>query len=507
MAAFIAFFLFLASKEWIIASSFQPSFTNNVLQKDVRNYTNLRSNNRRGQGRDGGLTWRRLSLTKVGRRDDKGDNENYDCTDIDLDADWNEKFHDIKSKENKFQIKSPIKFPLRNPSASILLLAVTILTTTSTMTNIFTPPAHAVTDEGISMITESSMGKIFRKSAIKGAQTIDRLDEKWERLSDSLRDTQSCDENTGRRLYDNGFRKDGVTRIGNPVLGALCVPVPLQAFNGEAGDAVLISWDNVMVKNDKNDSSSTSLSSVTTTTTTTTTMNNDQWKEAVQKIDTLVRPSFERSIKELKPEQEQERQRKLYNMEIYKRTRAFQDFISSQKINNNSRSQSPLAKSFDITWGQSLISYLAPNANRNDFSSPFPQSSSSSVSLDDFEEDYDYDKNQLLDALGTLQAALKTMQRDGLVGYFEISIPKDDYGSVVTLAIDDDITIQSQLLAREQSLILSGSSVQALLRAVLAKANLFYTLDSFFIDPSTTNQNEYNPTQVLFNVSNLRAKE
>jgi len=52
------------------------------------------------------------------------------------------------------------------------------------------------------------------------------LDEKWERLSDSLRDQNKCDDNTGRRLFDNGFHKDR-TRIGNPVLGGLCKPVPL----------------------------------------------------------------------------------------------------------------------------------------------------------------------------------------------------------------------------------------------------------------------------------------
>ena len=84
--------------------------------------------------------------------------------------------------------------------------------------------AFAITDlqqeqQGVSLITDSSLGKAVRKSTIQGARIIDNLDEEWERYSDSLRDKNKCDENTGRKLFDNGFRRDGVTRIGNPVLG------------------------------------------------------------------------------------------------------------------------------------------------------------------------------------------------------------------------------------------------------------------------------------------------
>ena len=153
-----------------------------------------------------------------------------------------------------------------------------------------------------------------------------------------------------------------------------------------------------------------------------------------------------------------------------------------------------------MSWGEAIISHLAPNADRNDYSSPFPQ-------VKDEFEDYDYDKNVLDDSLGMLNVALQALQKSGLIGNYEISIPYDDYGSVVTLAVDDDITIGSQLLLREQSITMSGSYVESMIRFVMEKAKIQYNLDSFFIDPSTTKQDEYNPSQVLFSLSNLQEKK
>jgi hypothetical protein len=49
-------------------------------------------------------------------------------------------------------------------------------------------------------------------------------------ISNSLRDQHKCDPVTNRSLFDNGFRRDG-TRIGNPVLGAMCDPFPLQTLD------------------------------------------------------------------------------------------------------------------------------------------------------------------------------------------------------------------------------------------------------------------------------------
>ena len=342
---------------------------------------------------------------------------------------------------------------------------ITIATTTATTTN--------TVDEGISIITDSSLGRAIRKSTIQSARIIDTVDEKWERFSDSLRDKNKCDEATGRRLFDNGFRKDG-TRIGNPVLGALCNPIELEPLNQRRGEMVLDYALNAAV------STSTSLADTTIL------------RQNVQKVESLVRPSFERSITNIdENNQKEERQRKLYNFETYTNMKA---------INDELKTSSDI-KNFHLTWGKSLISNLAPpNANKDDYASPFPE-------MKDEFEDYDYDKDMLLDSLGMLNAALQTLQRDGLIGHYEISIPYDDYGSVVTIAVDDDITLGSQILLREQGMRMSGSSVESMVRYIIDKANIKYNLDSFFIDPSTTKQSEYNPTQLLISLSNLQLKQ
>lgn len=343
------------------------------------------------------------------------------------------------------------------------------ITDTSTITIAATAPTSTNTvDEGISIITDSSLGRAIRKSTIQSARVVDNLDEKWERFSDSLRDKNKCDEATGRRLFDNGFRKDG-TRIGNPVLGALCNPIELEPLNQNKGASIL---DYAL--------SAAASSSMTDTT---------KLRQNVEKVESLVRPSFERSIANIdENSQKEERQRKLYNFESYTNMKAINDELKS----------STEIKNFYLTWGKLLISNLAPpDANKDSYSSPFPE-------MKDEFEDYDYDKDKLLDSLGMLNAALKTLQQDGLIGHYEISIPYDDYGSVVTLAVDDDITLGSQILLREQGMRMSGSSVESMVRYVIDKANIKYNLDSFFIDPSTTKQSEYNPTQLLLSLSNLQ---
>ena len=112
-------------------------------------------------------------------------------------------------------------------------------------------------------------------------------------------------------------------------------------------------------------------------------------------------------------------------------------------INNDLNSSSEIKK-FYLSWGESLVTKLAPNANRKDYESPFPE-------IKDEFEDYDYDKDVLLDSLGMLNVALKSLQKNGLIGHYEISIPYDDYGSVVTVAMDDYTSIQTEILLSEQN--------------------------------------------------------
>ena len=318
--------------------------------------------------------------------------------------------------------------------------------------------------QGIAAVTDSSIGRSFRKSVVRGAQVADKLDESWEKFSDGLRDRSKCDNVTGRRLYDNGVRKDG-TPIGNPGLGALCEPVELLPLDGQFAEKLL----------------ETAIKSITLLSA----AKEDYVQKVIQDTKDLVRPSFERSM----IGSDDEKRRKTFNFEIYATMRAITTILLEEKKVS--------IRDFQLAWGRELVSIYSPFADRKDFKSPFPKA-------DEF-EDYDYDKNQLLDALGAVTVTLDAFKSGGILGFAEISIPYDDYGSVVTVAVDDYVPISAEILLSEQKLLYQGP-IQALLVYLLEKASIAFSADTFYIDPSTTSQTAYNPTQLLLSLSNLRKK-
>ena len=331
-------------------------------------------------------------------------------------------------------------------------------------------PAADDDQQGIAAITDSQIGRAFRKSVVRGAQVADKLDEKWERFSDSLRDRSKCDANTGRRLYDNGKRKDG-TPIGNPGLGELCTPEPLLPLDVGMAETILDAAMRSALLVFPGDGASTS--------------NRDILDKMIQETKNLVRPSFERSVQTSVGDDEKNRGEFKFN--LYSTLRGITNFLKGNKASG---------KAFQIAWGKELLSKFAPAANRKDFSSPFP-------GRDDEFQDFDYDMSSLQDALGKLTAALNRLKSGGLLGYYEISIPYDDYGSVVTVALDDYASIGVEILLSEQSVMIEGP-MQALVRAAFDGARINFGLDTFYIDPSTTRQDDYNPTQLLLSLNGLR---
>ena len=354
----------------------------------------------------------------------------------------------------------------------------------------------------VDIVTNSDIGVATRQATVRGAQLADKLDEKWERFSDSLRDKEKCDENTNRRLFDNGFRKDG-TRIGNPVLGALCNPVPLKDFDENLARKILQCSENVALrmKNDGYDGNNGG--------------NKAALKGSINEIQALVGPAFQRAaeIKNKEPDtSEQTQKRLLFNEEVYVKTRAFSRFLLQDNL--PVAKQKDLANKYELEWGRQLLnsntegildSLSYAKANRVSFVSPFPKLSPEEIN------DLNYNEDAMFDALGAISVALRTLQDGGLIGNWEISIPVDDFGEVVTIAVDDDITLGAQLLLREQqqkkysgTIYFAGSSVIGIVRAALWNVGITCGLDSFFLDPSTTKQDIYNPTQLLLNLSNIK---
>ena len=345
-------------------------------------------------------------------------------------------------------------------------------------------PASAATTapddvDGIAAITRSSIGTSVRKATVRSAQMADKLDERWERFSDSLRDESKCDATTGRRMYDNGFRKDG-SRVGNPVLGSLCQPEPLLPLRDELANVIFTSAENAI----------TGMLGI----------GKDSARQKVESVDALVGPSFARA---LDVTDEDERKRSGYNRRVYSATRAYGELLLKDKDPKAARLA---AADFELRFGEQLLAFDAPSplvpsrlANRASFKSPFPPLS------EDDKGDLAYDEGSLLDGLGTLSAALDALQAGGIIGHWEISIPVDDFGEVITIAVDDDISLGAQALLREgRGLSLNGSVVTALTRASLKRFGITTAVDAFFLDPSTTKQDVYNPTQLLLNLSNIK---
>jgi hypothetical protein len=329
-------------------------------------------------------------------------------------------------------------------------------------------------DEGLSVITDSSIGRLVRRSTIQGARLFDRVDEQWERLSDRLRDENKCDEKTGRRLFDNGFRRDG-TRVGNPVLGSLCKPEPLLALDSnKANHQVLDSAVQCALLVGACSG------------------NGEVLGRNIDSTKGLVRQSFDRASQQ-NAQDEDEQKRIMFNFELYSTMRTISNAIRDGKS----------LRKFQLLWGKNLLKNLETNTNSN--SDTFM--SKISIMLDKMDnddlDDYSYDKSSLIHALGEVKVALDSLKSIGLCGVSEISIPSDNYGSVVTIAIDDYVPLGTEMLLLEQNYNIGGPA-QALVRASMESTGIGYDLDSYYIDPSTTKQSVYNPTQLLISLNNLR---
>jgi hypothetical protein len=348
----------------------------------------------------------------------------------------------------------PSLFSRRETLSSLLVSAVG-----------FTAAQPSQADSGLKIVTESELGQMVRYNAIKGAQVADAVDEFWEKFSDKLRERDLCDEATGRRRFDNGFRSDG-SRIGNPGLGALCKPNPLQPLLQSSAQQLLDLATLAAVKSLGKSESTLGA--------------------AVNSVDGQVRQVFERTYDESVPD---DFTRKKFNFAVYSKFKAYSSFVTRREDQRN----------FEREWGALMLGVFARSCRgREDFSTRFPLPDKKDV-------DALYDLDSLLDGLGTLSCALRTMENAGLIGNWEISIPSDDDGQVATIAIDDDVSLNAQSLLREQRCLLYGAATEALTIACLEQAGIRFRMDSYLIDPKTTNRENYSPTQLLISLSNLRA--
>ena len=241
------------------------------------------------------------------------------------------------------------------------------------------PAAAGAADLGV--------GDLVRYSVVKGAQFADKADEKWERFSDSLRDKNACDEATGRRLFDNGFRKDG-SRIGNPVLGSLCKPQPLLPLSESMADNVVECIERAAAA--------------------TLGLSRDQLRANAEAAPPFARarrlsafeksldvaPTFEggNSAGNKNSAEDQVEARRRYNDRVYR----------ALAVASKAASSRAAAEAFEAAWGKLLLEELARESSSADFRSPFPPP--------DLDEERAYDDETLRAALGALSKALGALE-------------------------------------------------------------------------------------------------
>lgn len=351
--------------------------------------------------------------------------------------------------------------------------------------------------EGNPLVTQSNLGLLFREGAVRGAQFADTLDLKWEKFSDDLRDKKACDPTTGRRVFDNGYMPDG-SRRGNPVLGGLCKPVELQPVDrAVAARVVALGRDATLqvLRSESPRSLDARLSEM------------ERRLEVIQSAEEAGRRAREAGDEDggkklvqvtaptfvLPPAADlDEEQLKQYefNRNTYTSFRAWAQAVpegSERKL---------AARSLEIAWGNLLLAEFSDGAGREAFT-PF--------SMPNRSDDEPYDVDRVLGLLGTLSACLRKFQASGLIGKWELSVPPENDFEVVTLAVDDDISLGAQKLLRDQRAAISGSAVTAMCLAVMYQAKVSYRWDSYFIDPQTTSRQEtYEPSQLLVSFSEIK---
>jgi len=259
--------------------------------------------------------------------------------------------------------------------------------------------------------------------------------------------------------------------VGNPILGALCKPQPLQPLVPALAATVLACTERAA-------SSSLRVSEETLRKEALAVgdFSRARRRSAFNLGDASVTPSFEPPLSK----DDQDAQARFgFNDQAYSTLKAASKFATNGQASN---------AAFEAAWGKELLEALAVGSSRRDFKSPFPPP-------DPSDDGRAYDEDKLLDALGALSVFLRTLEAGGLCGRWEISVPADD-----------DITLPAQFLLREQGSVLNGSAVLAVLRAALDKAGIGCHMDSYFLDPSTTKQSDYQPTQLLVSLSGLRQK-
>jgi hypothetical protein len=300
-------------------------------------------------------------------------------------------------------------------------------------------------------VTTSDLGIAVRTQVVKGAQVMDKLDGSWEKLSDR---------------FNLGSERS--KEIGNrPVKKVIPDPLPLDVATAKS---ILDTSDSVF-------------SSVTG-------ISGRDLQQQIEKVAKLVKPSFERSGLSL-DDPLTFKNGPQFNFASYVHFKAYTDLILERKI-----AFGLFRSKFEPQVGERLVALLLPGFSRPEVvKSRSPEENRRRVGT------------TALDAADRLSQIIVAK---GLVAAIDRSkIEKDDFDDWVedlsdlqfSVALDGDITLQSQILLQEQGFRLYPNFARFAIAYLMQQdGQQLSVMDYYFDTDYNSDPDKFEVKEVLLNV-------
>lgn len=401
-----------------------------------------------------------------------------------------------------------------NNHRRLLIKKMTIFSNTLFIGNIYTSlPSYGgeIGEKITKIVTESDLGISVRRSVIQGAQIFDTMDQKIESISDQYQ--------LGTERKKAQLRKDEWINSRN-------IPPPLQPLNQVIATKVIDITDHVF----------TSITDISYQT----------LQKQINKVSLLVSPSFIRSgmitsndIEQLGINKNNKgissmiQNPSQFNYASYIHWKAYLDIIIEKKINFKT-----FQSKFETLLGQELFTLLMLQSSTSSVSSKQQQkqkqirqsdtSTTTPTNTDNIANNITTTNNNTIILLNTFDMIDKILQQMISYGflsqYDQSKIDNETMNdwsnydesllSDITwnIAIDDDITLQSQILLQEQGYRLYPNYMKYILYGIIEQQkqkqssnnsrSLFVTtIDDYYLDTDyNPDPNQYEVKQVLLNI-------
>ncbi|GAX28188.1 hypothetical protein FisN_35Lh044 [Fistulifera solaris] len=288
-------------------------------------------------------------------------------------------------------------------------------------------------------VTQSDLGIAVRRSVVQGAQTMDRLDGKWEQFSDRFQ-----------------LGKERSQRPDRPK--PLVIPAPLP-LDPTLAPRVLKCSDEIFLELMRPFLTSTQLT------------------QQIQIVQNTVKPAFVRSAS-YSPENPAQQ----FNFDLYVHYKAYSDLLIQLDNKSNKAFKFPdFLKQYQIRMGIEVLQLLQL---------PVPVQESSLE-----------DKLKALDRFGTalVQTGWVAQVDHARPTLEQIQDWRDDADDLIwTLALNGDITLGSQLLLQEQGFRLYSNLGKWAVQSILGPSS---TVDDYYMDTDyNSDPDRFEVKQVLLNI-------